>query len=143
MRSPHKHGSHSRAGLCVYDRIQKGRYLLQTPRHPEQERDKAARTILLRPCHIQRNLLEHDGLRTKHDAESFVLSVGGRTCPEKAAMTSRRMQHPCDPSPTRTRHHACGEGAPTDHDERIRKRPMLLHHIAVIVSKEECLGFYK
>ena len=65
MQSPHKHGSHSRAGLCVYDRIQKGRYLLQTPRHPEQERDKAARAFLLRPYHIQRNLLEHDGLRTQ------------------------------------------------------------------------------
>lgn len=65
MQSPHKHGSHSRAGLCVYDRIQKGRYLLQTPRHPEQERDKVARAFLLRSYHIQRNLLEHDGLRTQ------------------------------------------------------------------------------
>ena len=63
MQGPQRHGNHSRAYLCMYDRIQKGRYLLQTPRHPEQERDKAARTFLLRPYHTQRNLLEHDGLR--------------------------------------------------------------------------------
>ncbi len=47
-------------------------------------------------------------------------------------MTSRRMQHPCDPSPTRTRQRACGEGVPTEHDERIRNRPMAL-----------CLGIYE
>ena len=58
-------------------------------------------------------------------------------------MTSRRMQHPCDPSPTRTRQWTCGEGAPAEHDEHIRNRPMALHHIAVIVSKEESLEFYK
>lgn len=122
MQSPQRHGNHSRACLCMYDRMQKGQYLLQTPRHPEQERDKAARTFLLRPYHIQRNLLEHDGLRTRPDAESFVLSAGGRTCPEKAAMTSRRMQHPCDPFPTRTRQSACGEGAPAADENKDKDR---------------------
>lgn len=33
---------------------------------------------------------------------------------------------PSDPSPTRTRQPACGEGAPAEHDERIRNRPMAL-----------------
>ena len=56
--------------------------------------------------------MEHDGLRIAMNVKSFVLSAGGRTCPKEAAMTSRRMQHPCDPSPTKTRHHACGEGVP-------------------------------
>lgn len=65
MQSPQRHGNHSRACLCMYDRIQKGLYLLQNPQHPEQERDKAARAFLLRPYHTQRNLLEHDGLRTQ------------------------------------------------------------------------------
>lgn len=41
-------------------------------------------------------------------------------------MTSSRMQHPCDPFPTRTRQSACGEGAPAEHDEHIRNRPMAL-----------------
>ena len=122
MQSPQRHGNHSRAGLCVYDRIQKGRYLLQNPQHPEHKRDKTAWTIILRPYHVQPNLMEHDGLRIAMNVKSFVLSAGGRTCPKEAAMMSRRMQHPCDPSPTKTRQPACGEGAPAEHDERIRKK---------------------
>lgn len=47
-------------------------------------------------------------------------------------MTSRRMQHPCDPSPTITRQWTCGESAPAEHDEHIRNRPMAL-----------CLGYIK
>ena len=66
--------------------------------------------------------MEHDGLRIAMNVKSFVLSAGGRTCPKEAAMTSRRMQHPCDPSPTRTRQRACGESAPAEHDEHIRKK---------------------
>lgn len=64
--------------------------------------------------------MEHDGLRIAMNVKSFVLSAGGRTCPKEAAMTSRRMQHPCDPSPTRTRQWACGEGAPTADENKIK-----------------------
>ena len=65
MQCAHMPGSHSHTRLCMYDRIQKGLYLLQNPQHPEHERDKAARAFLLRPYYTQRNLLEHDGLRTQ------------------------------------------------------------------------------
>ena len=114
----------SRGSRCngMRDPQQKGRLLLQAPRHPEHERDKAAGTLFLRPYRIQPNLLEHDGLRIATNAESFVLSASGRTCPEKAAMTSRRMQLACDPSQTKTRHRACWEGVPAEHDERMRKK---------------------
>ncbi len=108
----------SRGSRCngMLDPLQKGRLLLQTPQHPEHERDKAAGTLILRPYCVQPNLMEHDGLRIAMNVKSFVLSAGGRTCPRKAAMTSRRMQDSFDPSPMKTRHRACGEGAPIADD---------------------------